>query len=1117
MQNSPPGFVLHLQPSAGSPQVALPGPRVEVGLTPDGSVVAGPVLPQGARSWLSLKLTAQGYAVRAQLPTTMNGQSVQTSYVPVGATLHTGAATLTILPASPLLPPEKQFTPPASKPSQLGLLTPGSALPGGAEDQAVHGLIPEPQLGRSVAELCAGANFGPYRLETLLGQGGHGRVYRAWDTRLERFVAIKILLRRTQHSRKRFLREARTLAALNHPAIVDVHDLGEISGFAYVVTEFVEGKALDAYRPGQVSPYEAATIMRDVALAAHHAHGHQVVHRDIKPANVLLDEGGNVFLVDFGIAGLQDSETNPGLTSTGVPIGTPAFMAPEQVGGHSDRRIDVYGVGATLLWWLTGIAPGTSPDWAALPPVQELPRELRAVLTRCLQRDPEARYPDAEALAAALATVRPGSGLKPAAAVGVVALLSAGIGAWAAGWIGSETVVVDPTPTIAERASPAKLLVDLERRARDSGWPTLQVELERLRTQLRDEPLLTERLEALIAQLRWRDARDQAQRLELEGGSTAQLLEAYALAQRLLPKQEETSPEALLEALLRRGAASEALELAAKLEARPSTQWAEIRAHRHLGQTERCLEACARLSTQPDPWPAVARGERAAALGAHDLALSAARSALEVDPELVPARLLLAQALIDTGDAKAARQLAEELVDGRDPGPDLLLAQALRGDLDFATRLACLERAAARYPQPPLELHLLRVELELESGGDALTPAQALHASRDARALLFHGLAVSKQAPLHAGQLYGQAYSQDAFLVEETLERCPWLPAAEVREAAGVRAYPRPAYSAEEPVRSLGVAPEAQPAIDRALLAATSGRPWSEIEPHLEAAKAAAAGNLGVARCVALLEVGRGRYPQSLSSLERAVALGADRAWASYLRAQVLIRHVSPAESVKELRANQRLAEGNWATLWQAELTWQTARSLDDFVTARDGFQSVLQLDPTNRHALLGRAICSIQIGDLDDARPLLDDLLRRQGVFDARVLMMRAILESTLLPPDSSVDECLQRLYRFEHLRPLTGGSSPRITGSQPALRFKAFLPWAWRMLNEGRAREPKRAQTYVILGAAALRDPEPDRERVLGFWRQAKALNPSLILPGPLKQQFMQAFAEPPNLSSE
>lgn len=1107
--------MLHLQPSAGSPQVALPGPRVEVGLSPDGSVVAGPVLPQGARPWLSLALTAQGYAVRAQLPTTMNGQSVQTSYVPVGTTLRSGAAQLTILPASPL-PPEQQFTPPPSKPSGLGLLTPASALPGG-EEPAAQGLIPDAQLGRSIAELRAGANFGPYRLETLLGQGGHGRVYRAWDTRLERFVAIKILLRRTEHARKRFLREARTLAALNHPAIVDVHDLGEIGGFAYVVTEFVEGKALDAYRPGQVSPYEAAAIMRDVALAAHHAHGHQVVHRDIKPANVLLDKNGNVFLVDFGIAGLQDTETNPGLTSTGVPIGTPAFMAPEQVGGHSDRRIDVYGVGATLLWWLTGIAPGTSPNWAELPPVQGLPRELRTVLTRSLQRDPEARYADAEALAAALATVRPSSGLKPAALLAVVGLLSAAIGAWAAGWIGEETVVANPTPTAGERASPAELLADLERRARDSDWPTLQVELEQLRAQVQDEPLLAERLEAVIAELRWRDACDEARRLELEGGSTKQLLEAYALAQRMLPKAEETGPEALLEVLVRRGAASEALELAAKLEARPRTQWAEVRAHRQLGDTERCLEACARLATQPDPWPAVARGERAAALGAHDLALSAARSALEVDPELVPARLLLAQALIDTGDTAAARELAEELADGRDPRPDVLLAQALRGDPDFETRQACLERAATRYPQPPLELHLLRVELELERGGDALTPAEALHASRDARALLFHGLAVSKDDPLRAGQLYGQAYSQDAFLVEETLDRCPWLPAAEVREAAGVRAFPRPAYSAEEPVASPGVAPEAQPAIDRAVEAATSGQPWSSIAPHLEAAREAAAGNLGVARCVALLEVGRGRYPESLSSLERAVALGADRAWASYLRAQVLIRHVSPAESVKELRANERLAEGNWATLWQAELTWQTARSLDDFVAARNGFQRVLQLDPTNRHALLGRAICSIQMGDLDDARPLLDDLLRRQGVLDARVLMMRAILEGKLLLPDSSVDECLQRLYRFEHLRPLTGGSSPRITGSQPALRFRAFLPWAWRMLNEARAREPKRARTYVILGAAALRDPEPDRERVLGFWRQAKSLNPTLILPGALKTQFTQAFAEPPDLSSD
>ncbi|MFI1303823.1 protein kinase domain-containing protein [Streptomyces sioyaensis] len=262
-----------------------------------------------------------------------------------------------------------------------------------------------------------------YELVEQLGHGGMGTVYRAHDHRLRRTVAVKTLsaeLALQPEFLSRFQREAHAAAALNHPGVATVHDVGEdASGGAaepYLVMEYVEGTTLShVLKGGALPPAQAVDVVGQVLEALEHSHRHAIVHRDIKPANVMLAGTGKIKVVDFGIAKAL-SEVATRLTGTGVAVGTPAYLAPEQIkGGDTDHRTDLYAVGALLYELLTGRPPytGDSPFSVMhqhltadpVPPSRlrpELPPALDAVIVRALHKDREDRFADAAAMRTAL-------------------------------------------------------------------------------------------------------------------------------------------------------------------------------------------------------------------------------------------------------------------------------------------------------------------------------------------------------------------------------------------------------------------------------------------------------------------------------------------------------------------------------------------------------------------------------------------------------------------------------------------------------------------------------------------------------------------------------------------
>ncbi|MEP6835753.1 MAG: protein kinase [Gemmatimonas sp.] len=262
---------------------------------------------------------------------------------------------------------------------------------------------------------------GEYSLQRELGRGGMGIVYLARDVRLDRDVAIKMLpphLASSAEFRDRFLREARTAAGLSHPHIVPIHRVGEADGLVYFVMSYVEGETLgERLRTrGALPPADATRVMREVAWALAYAHGRGIVHRDIKPDNILLEVGtGRALVTDFGIA--HGGAHNGPATDPGMIAGTANFMSPEQALSEPvDGRSDIYSLGVVGYLAVSGRLPFDAPNLPALlvrqsteaaPGVARaapgIPAALANAIDRCLDRVPSHRFPDGEALAAALA------------------------------------------------------------------------------------------------------------------------------------------------------------------------------------------------------------------------------------------------------------------------------------------------------------------------------------------------------------------------------------------------------------------------------------------------------------------------------------------------------------------------------------------------------------------------------------------------------------------------------------------------------------------------------------------------------------------------------------------
>lgn len=276
----------------------------------------------------------------------------------------------------------------------------------GAEETKKHNVPPRGTEPKS---------WGRFQLVELLGSGGMGDVYKAYDPNLGRYIALKILRHEEPETLKRFLREARAQAKVEHPHICKIYESGEYSGHPYIAMQYIEGKNLKELDQ-ELTFEEKLRIIKEVALGLQAAHRKGLIHRDVKPNNIMVsqtDEGNwKPFIMDFGIAREQEAS---GLTSTGMVVGTPFYISPEHAKGklaNLDRRSDIYSLGITLYELLTGIVPfqGDTPVEILIKVIDKDPQPIRkinprvpvdieTIVMKCLEKDPNRRYSSAKELA----------------------------------------------------------------------------------------------------------------------------------------------------------------------------------------------------------------------------------------------------------------------------------------------------------------------------------------------------------------------------------------------------------------------------------------------------------------------------------------------------------------------------------------------------------------------------------------------------------------------------------------------------------------------------------------------------------------------------------------------
>jgi len=324
--------------------------------------------------------------------------------------------------------------------------------------------------------------LGHYDIVAELGRGGMGVVYKGHETSLNRYVAIKVLADSLAHDegvKERFLREARSMAALNDPHIIQIYFIGEDEGQTYFVMEFVEGESLGSMlkREGKLSVEQSAKVIQQTALGLATAHDRGVIHRDIKPGNLMITSRGSVKIADFGIA-LSNHDLSKKLTTTGEFVGTPGYLSPEVcLGKPVDQRSDIFSLGIVMFEMLTGRMPFTDESplglmlevvKAEIPDVREINHDvdpdIARILDRMIAKDPAERYQNCHDLVAEL-------GAHPLVARGGPISLQPKISTAAATMIGQKTPVSAQNALPSTPRTPISAAPSANTRITPSGLP----------------------------------------------------------------------------------------------------------------------------------------------------------------------------------------------------------------------------------------------------------------------------------------------------------------------------------------------------------------------------------------------------------------------------------------------------------------------------------------------------------------------------------------------------------------------------------------------------------------------------------------------------------------------
>ena len=324
--------------------------------------------------------------------------------------------------------------------------------------------------------------LGHYDIVAELGRGGMGVVYKGYETSLNRYVAIKVLADSLAHDeavKERFLREARSMAALNDPHIIQIYFIGDDEGQTYFVMEFVEGESLGSMlkREGKLSVEQSAKVLQQTAMGLSTAHDRGVVHRDIKPGNLMINSRGAVKIADFGIA-LSNHDLSKKLTTTGEFVGTPGYLSPEVcLGKPVDQRSDIFSLGIVMFEMLTGRMPFTDESplglmlevvKAEIPDVREINAdvdpEIARILDRMIAKDPAERYQNCHELIAELS-------VHPLVAKGGPISLKPKISTAASTMIGQKTPVSAQTSLPSTPRTPAAAQNVANTRITPSGMP----------------------------------------------------------------------------------------------------------------------------------------------------------------------------------------------------------------------------------------------------------------------------------------------------------------------------------------------------------------------------------------------------------------------------------------------------------------------------------------------------------------------------------------------------------------------------------------------------------------------------------------------------------------------